>query len=68
VDVSVKRYFPTGEYISLAGYYKTLTDFVNPQRNLPLDFAQAAATLPAQPTRDHARRRLAATQRWLRFA
>ena len=47
MDVSVNRYFPKGEYISLAGYYKTLTDFVNPQRNLPLDFAQVAATLPA---------------------
>ncbi|MFM9937701.1 MAG: TonB-dependent receptor [Novosphingobium sp.] len=47
VDVSFEHYFPKGGYISLAGYYKKLTDFVNPQRNLPFDFAAVAATLPA---------------------
>lgn len=47
VDVSVEHYFPKGGYVSLAGYYKKLTDFVNPQRNLPFDFASVAASLPA---------------------
>ncbi|MEI6643830.1 MAG: TonB-dependent receptor [Novosphingobium sp.] len=47
VDVSVEHYFPKGGYVSLAGYYKKLTDFVNPQRNLPFDFATVAASLPA---------------------
>ena len=47
VDVSVEHYFPKGGYVSLAGYYKKLTDFVNPSRNLPFDFADVAASLPA---------------------
>ena len=47
LDVSVEHYFPNGGYVSLAGYYKKLTDFVNPQRNLPFDFASVAASLPA---------------------
>lgn len=47
LDVSFEHYFPKGGYISLAGYYKHLTDFVNPQRNLPFDFSAVAATLPA---------------------
>ena len=38
---------PKGGYVSLAGYYKKLTDFVNPSRNLPFDFAAVAASLPA---------------------
>lgn len=47
VDLSVEHYFPKGGYVSLAGYYKRLTDFVNPQRNLPFDYAAVAASLPA---------------------
>ncbi len=47
VDLSVEHYFPKGGYVSLAGYYKKLTDFVNPQRNLPFDFSAVAAALPA---------------------
>ncbi|OYU37236.1 TonB-dependent receptor [Novosphingobium sp. PASSN1] len=47
IDVSVEHYFPKGGYVSLAGYYKKLTDFVNPSRNLPFDFAAVAASLPA---------------------
>ncbi|GEN98379.1 TonB-dependent receptor [Novosphingobium sediminis] len=47
LDVSVEHYFPKGGYVSLAGYYKKLTDFVNPQRNLPFDFSAVAASLPA---------------------
>jgi iron complex outermembrane receptor protein len=47
VDLSIEHYFPKGGYVSLAGYYKWLTDFVNPQRNLPFDFAAVAASLPA---------------------
>ena len=47
VDLSVEHYFPKGGYVSLAGYYKKLTDFVNPQRNLPFDFSAVAAVLPA---------------------
>lgn len=48
VDLSVEHYFPKGGYVSLAGYYKKLTDFVNPQRNLPFDFSAVAAALPAE--------------------
>ena len=47
IDISVEHYFPKGGYVSLAGYYKKLTDFVNPSRNLPFDFASVAASLPA---------------------
>ncbi|WP_298191951.1 TonB-dependent receptor [Novosphingobium sp.] len=47
VDLSVEHYFPKGGYVSLAGYYKKLTDFVNPQQNLPFDFSAVAAALPA---------------------
>ncbi len=46
VDVSIEHYFPKGGYVSFAGYYKKLTDFVNPSRNLPYDFAAVASTLP----------------------
>jgi len=46
-DISVEHYFPKGGYISVAGYYKRITDFVNPERNLAYDFASVAASLPA---------------------
>ncbi len=48
VDLSVEHYFPKGGYVSLAGYYKRLTDFVNPQDNTAYDFADVAAALPPE--------------------
>lgn len=57
VDLSIEHYFPKGGYVSVAGYYKRLTDFVNPQRNLPFDFAIVAAALPPE-----IRNQLATTQ------
>ena len=46
IDLSLERYFARGGYVSVAGYYKRLTDFVDPARSFLYDFAAAATTLP----------------------
>ncbi len=45
VDASLEHYFPKGGYVSLAGYYKRLTDYVDPSASFIYDFADAAASL-----------------------
>lgn len=44
IDLSVEKYLPRGGYLSVAGYYKHLTDFVDPNNNTAFDFS---ALLPA---------------------
>ncbi len=41
-DLSVEHYFAKGGYVSLAGYYKHLTDYVDPSQNYIYDFAALA--------------------------
>lgn len=49
LDLSVERYFTDGGYVALAGYYKSLTDFVDPNNNIAYDFSSALSLLtPAQ--------------------
>lgn len=40
VDLSIEHYFGGAGYISLAGYYKDLSDFVNPNDGFIYDFSQ----------------------------
>ena len=48
-DVSFEHYFPKGGYFALAGYYKHLTEFVDPNNSFIYDFKSAVAGLtPAQ--------------------
>ena len=48
-DVSFEKYFAGGGYVALAGYFKHLTDFVDPNNSLPFDFTAALGQLsPAQ--------------------
>jgi iron complex outermembrane receptor protein len=44
-DASLEYYFPKGGYIALAGYYKDLKDYVDPNRSFLFDFADYAGTL-----------------------
>ncbi|MEZ0496403.1 TonB-dependent receptor [Sphingomonas sp. IW22] len=49
LDLSVERYFTDGGYVALAGYFKNLTDFVDPNNNIAYDFSSALSLLtPAQ--------------------
>lgn len=49
VDASIEHYFPKGGYVALAGYYKRLSDYVDPSANIIYDFADAVSLLsPAQ--------------------
>ncbi|MCW1383463.1 TonB-dependent receptor [Novosphingobium sp. KCTC 2891] len=45
VDASLEHYFPKGGYVSLAGYYKRLTDYVDPSASFIYDFKDAASSL-----------------------
>ncbi|WP_421847109.1 TonB-dependent receptor [Novosphingobium sp.] len=45
-DISVEHYFAKGGYISVAGYYKHLTDYVDPSQNILYDFSSLAAQFP----------------------
>ena len=45
-DVSLEKYFGSAGYVSLAGYYKRLTDFVDPNNSFAFDFRDALSTLP----------------------
>jgi iron complex outermembrane receptor protein len=49
LDASLEYYFPKGGYVSLAGYYKHLKDYVQPNRTVLFDFADYAATIPLPP-------------------
>lgn len=40
VDLSIEHYFGGAGYISLAGFYKDLSDFVNPNDSFLYDFSQ----------------------------
>lgn len=49
IDLSVEKYLPHGGYLALAGYYKHLTDFVDPNNNTSYDFSSLLPALtPAQ--------------------
>ncbi len=49
VDLSVEKYFANSGYISVAGYFKKLSNFVDPRDNYLFDFSAAVAGLsPAQ--------------------
>ncbi len=45
-DFSVEHYFAKGGYVSVAGYYKHLTDYVDPSQNILYDFSSLAAQFP----------------------
>jgi iron complex outermembrane receptor protein len=45
IDLSVEKYFTGGGYVALSGYFKNLTDFVDPNNNIAYDFSAALATL-----------------------
>lgn len=45
-DLSVEKYFGSSGYVALAGYYKRLTDFVDPNNSFAYDFSAALSTLP----------------------
>jgi iron complex outermembrane recepter protein len=49
VDLSIEKYFANSGYISIAGYFKKLSNFVDPRDNYLFDFSAAVAGLtPAQ--------------------
>ena len=45
IDLSVEKYFNGGGYLALSGYFKNLTDFVNPNNTLPFDFSALLGAL-----------------------
>ncbi|MXP29473.1 TonB-dependent receptor [Porphyrobacter algicida] len=45
IDVSVEKYFSRGGYISLAGYFKHLTDYVDAQASYAYDFSNFVSLL-----------------------
>jgi iron complex outermembrane receptor protein len=50
IDLSLEHYFDGGGYVSVAGYYKDLKDYVNPNDSFLTDFSYLIATelTPAQ--------------------
>lgn len=49
IDVSFEKYFDDGGYLALTGFYKHLTDFVDPTSSTLFDFSGLLAALtPAQ--------------------
>ncbi len=49
LDISLEKYFAKGGYVSVAGYYKRLTNFVDSRDNFIFDFSSALSSLtPAQ--------------------
>src|SRR3546814_2098921 len=47
--MSLEKYFPAGGYVALAGYFKHLTDFVDPNNSYAYDFSSLLGALtPAQ--------------------
>jgi iron complex outermembrane receptor protein len=52
IDGSVEHYFSKGGYVSVAGYFKRLTDYVDPSASFIFDFKDAASLLsPADQAR-----------------
>ena len=47
IDLSLERYFHGGGYLSAAGYFKHLTNFVDPNNSYPYDFSSLLSALPA---------------------
>ena len=47
IDLSIERYFSKGGYISAAGYFKHLTDYVDTNASGLYDFSAYASLLPA---------------------
>ena len=50
LDVSLERYFAKGGYVAIAAYYKHLTNFVDPNQSVILDFAPLATGLTVATT------------------
>ncbi|MET3759739.1 MULTISPECIES: TonB-dependent receptor [unclassified Sphingomonas] len=49
IDMSFEQYFRGGGYVALSGYYKHLTDFVDPNNSYAYDFSSLLGALsPAQ--------------------
>ena len=49
IDVSLEKYFHGGGYVALSGYFKHLTDFVDPNNSYAYDFSSLLGALtPAQ--------------------
>jgi iron complex outermembrane receptor protein len=48
IDISLEKYFPAGGYVALAGYFKNLTDFVDPNNSYAYDFSALLPSLTAQ--------------------
>ncbi len=47
VDLSVEKYFGRGGYVSIAGFYKWLKDYVNANSSITADFSYLVPTLTA---------------------
>lgn len=45
IDMSFEKYFPGGGYVALTGYYKRLTDYVDPNNNVLYDFSPLLSSL-----------------------
>ena len=45
-DVSLEKYFPHGGYVSVAGYYKHLTNYIDSRDNFIYDFSAATGVIP----------------------
>ncbi len=46
IDVSFEKYFPGGGYLALTGFFKHLTDFVDPNNSVLYDFSALLSVLP----------------------
>ncbi|MDV3458162.1 TonB-dependent receptor [Sphingomonas sp. HF-S4] len=47
IDVSFEKYFAGGGYLALTGFFKHLTDFVDPNNSVLYDFTPLLSVLPA---------------------
>ncbi|USI75005.1 TonB-dependent receptor [Sphingomonas morindae] len=47
IDVSLEKYFPGGGYVALSGYFKKLSDYVDPNNSLAFDYSRFVSLLPA---------------------
>jgi iron complex outermembrane receptor protein len=47
-DISLEKYFPKGGYVSIAGYYKHLSNYVDSRDNFIYDFAAAVSSVPPE--------------------
>ncbi|WP_313535225.1 TonB-dependent receptor [Sphingomonas sp.] len=46
IDISLEKYLRGGGYLSVAGFYKHLTDFVDPNNSTLYDFSALLSSLP----------------------